>query len=192
MRQPEDGEIDLAALAAAISAHEDCWVDPDGGLLTQVLDACEMGQVDELAELIGELSCSIDAPGPDGDTALHLACLYGHVPCVELLLEKGAKAAVVNTDDGSTALHDAAASGHSDILKILLKEAPDMINHTDDDGDTPLHNAARGNHLDIVKILLEAGADPTILNMQHRTATRESDDKAVQDLLDQACSNWQG
>ena len=27
---------------------------------------------------------SIDQPVEDGDTALHLACLYGHLPCVQV------------------------------------------------------------------------------------------------------------
>lgn len=27
---------------------------------------------------------SIDVPVEDGDTLLHLACLYGHLPCVQV------------------------------------------------------------------------------------------------------------
>ena len=49
--------------------------------------------------------------GPDGDTALHLACLYGHLGCARALLDAGADADIINEEDGSTALHDAAAGG---------------------------------------------------------------------------------
>lgn len=48
--------------------------------------------------------------GPDNDTALHLAALYGHAECVRLLLEHGATASVPD-EDGGLALHDAAAGG---------------------------------------------------------------------------------
>lgn len=30
------------------------------------------------------LTGSIDEPVEDGDSALHLACLYGHLPCVQV------------------------------------------------------------------------------------------------------------
>ena len=53
--------------------------------------------------------------GPDGDTALHLSCLYGHLECARVLLDAGADADVVNEEDGSTALHDAAAGGYLEV-----------------------------------------------------------------------------
>jgi hypothetical protein len=54
------------------------WEDPsEGGVLTRVHAACEGGDADGLAGLLGTLSVGVDAKGQDGDTALHLACLYG-------------------------------------------------------------------------------------------------------------------
>lgn len=37
---------------------------------------------------IDNLNGSIDEPVEDGDTALHLACLYGHLPCVQVKKKK--------------------------------------------------------------------------------------------------------
>ena len=48
--------------------------------------------------------------GPEGDTLLHLACLYAHEECAQLLLANGADVTVVD-EDCSTVLHDAAAGG---------------------------------------------------------------------------------
>ena len=55
-------------------------------------------------------SCSIDTLGPEGDTLLHLACLYDSEACARLLLDHGA-CATVRDEDQSTSLHDASASG---------------------------------------------------------------------------------
>jgi ankyrin repeat protein len=59
----------------------------------------------------------ITLPGPDGDTALHVACLFGNLEVALVLVEHGKEAAVtnVNQQDGSTPLHDAAASGHVEV-----------------------------------------------------------------------------
>lgn len=35
-------------------------------------------------ECVDNLDGSIDEPVEDGDTALHLTCLYGHLPCVQV------------------------------------------------------------------------------------------------------------
>ena len=69
----------------------------------------------------------VNAPGPDGDTALNLACLYGHGRCVEVLLRYGADPTRVNEQDGSTVLHDAAAGGYLDICSVILAKAPELL-----------------------------------------------------------------
>lgn len=165
------------------------WQDPSGGTLTQLLQACEAGQVAPVQQLIAELPSpvTVDTPGPDGDTALHLAALYGRIECVQLLLESGADAGTVNQQDGSTVLHDAAAGGYLDICELVLARAqPDIVNTADEDGDQPLHNAARGNHLDVVRLLLAKGADPKARNQSGSTPAEEAEDSAVIELLGRA------
>lgn len=54
----------------------------------------------------------INVLGPEGDTLLHLSCLYAHEECAQLLLEHGADVTVVD-EDCSTVLHDAAAGGYA-------------------------------------------------------------------------------
>ena len=54
------------------------WEDPsEGNVLSSVMEACEDGNVDALDDLLGKLSVGVDEKGEEGDTALHLACLYG-------------------------------------------------------------------------------------------------------------------
>ncbi|PSN49741.1 hypothetical protein C0J52_08481 [Blattella germanica] len=87
-----------------------------------------------------------------GFTALHVACLFGHLLVVELLINSGAN---VNISDysGSTPLHYAAAKGHQNALLLLLHSGS-TINVCDNDGNTPLHLASNNGHEECVKALL--------------------------------------
>ncbi|PNH04538.1 BRCA1-associated RING domain protein 1 [Tetrabaena socialis] len=153
------------------------WEDPTGGPLTELLAACENGVPERVEELLRDFPGDVNTPGPDGDTALHLACLYGNAECVRALLSGGADANIVNSEDGSTALHDAAAGGYLDICEMVLAKAEAAIVHVADaDGDTPLHNAARGNHGGVVKLLLEKGASASVQNGEGNKPADEADD----------------
>ncbi|WOL15222.1 hypothetical protein Cni_G24003 [Canna indica] len=81
---------------------------------------------------------SIDEPVEDGDTVLHMSCLYGHFPCVQLILEVGAS------------LESRMKKGLFLFMMLVLE---------------PLHHAARGEHLDVVRLLPAAGASPNKTNM---------------------------
>ena len=146
----------------------DTWVDPSqGGVLGRVLEAAETGDENVLAVALPALSVSVDTTGPDGDTALHLASLYGHARCVEMLLGAGASVTVRDAD-GGTPLHDASAGGFEPIVRMLLAAcsgpdaAADAANARDGDGEAPLHMAARGGYPNVVRALLSAGARPDV------------------------------
>eukprot|EP00798_Chlamydomonas_sp_ICE-L_P027297 gene27297-4599_t len=92
----------------------------------------QTGEHESLLELLDQSSSNsnlvvdLNAPGPDGDCAIHLAALYGHMECAKLLIEGGADADTVNPEDGSTPLQDAAAGGYLDMMKLLHAKAPDI------------------------------------------------------------------
>jgi ankyrin repeat protein len=74
--------------------------------------AVEDSDASRAGELLTEVDASlIDTLGPEGDTLLHVACVYGHEDCVRLLLQHNASTSIVDEDNG-TVLHDAAASGY--------------------------------------------------------------------------------
>ncbi|XWS59605.1 hypothetical protein CRYUN_Cryun08bG0136500 [Craigia yunnanensis] len=99
---------------------------------------------------IDNLNGSIDEPVEDGDTALHLACLYGFLPCVQLLLERGANFEAKD-EDGAVPLHDACAGGGTN--GVCLKRMLDSVDAE-----------ARGEHVDVIWLLLANGASPTNTN----------------------------
>lgn len=107
----------------------------------------------------------INAKDKEGFTALSYAVIYEKKENVILLLQKGAKLDVVNSD-GETLLH-LAARGNSreslDISRLLLEYGVER-NDRDKKGNTPLMIAARNEDKQLVNLLLDNGADPNIPN----------------------------
>jgi ankyrin repeat protein len=170
------------------STDSEEWEDPsEGGILTLVFRAAEHGDEAELEQLLPSLSVSVNTPGADDDTPLHLASLYGHVGCARILLDAGAQPDLPD-EDGAIPLHDAAAGGYTELVELLLdRGAEASINAADSDGDTPLHNAARGGNIDVVRLLLQREADPTVKNNALKTpAGLVSGDTELHDFLTEA------
>ncbi|XP_031249488.1 poly [ADP-ribose] polymerase tankyrase-like [Pistacia vera] len=148
--------------------------------LRELAAAAQLGDVQALRLALDNLSGSIDEPVEDGDTALHLACLYGYVPCVQLLLERGANMEV-RDEDGAIPLHDASAGGFIEIVQFLINSANNtervkrMLETVDAEGDTPLHHAARGEHEDVIRLLLDSGASPTKANLYGKIPSELAD-----------------
>lgn len=181
----------LASAQLLDDDDDDAWADPTGGKLTEALEACENGAADRLSALLANLTVAdLEMPGPDGDTALHLAALYGHLDCVKLILEKGCQADAANEEDGSTAMHNAAAGGFLEMVQLLLeKSSAAAVNALDEDNETPLHTAARGGHGQIVKLLLDRGADASIKNASGHTPADEADDDDIIQMLQPAAAD---
>jgi len=76
----------------------------------------------ELDEMLAELAngAEVNARGPGGQTALHMACANGHEAIVKALLERGADAGAAN-DNGNTPGHYAAQRGQAACLKLCLE-----------------------------------------------------------------------
>ncbi|KAG0588087.1 hypothetical protein KC19_2G215000 [Ceratodon purpureus] len=135
-----------------------------------VMNAAEEGDAQALSSALANLASGVDCEGEDGDRPLHIACLYGHLSCVQILLAAGANIEV-RDEDGGLPLHDACAGGYREIVSMLLRAANSqeqvkrVLDSFDIDGDTPLHHAARGNHSDVVQLLLDSGANPKIQNL---------------------------
>jgi hypothetical protein len=181
----EDGDDDGGGDDGAMSEH-----------MRAVFRACDEDGDDFDAEtfeqtLAGALEVGepANAKNADGETALHLAALYGKVAYVEVLLRRGADPLATDESLG-TPLHDACASGHADVARALCDAARDagtlatLLKKVDEDQETPLHHAARGEHAEVVKYLIELGADKSAKSSVGATPSDlVEDDDSVRALL---------
>jgi ankyrin repeat protein len=115
----------------------------------------------------------VNAPEPDGSTALHWAAHQGDADAVDLLLRAGANAGAANRY-GATPLALAAANGHAAVVERLLKSGADP-NTTSPGGETVLMTAARAGRLDAVRVLLaHQGTAPSRSGRHEGTAPSRS------------------
>ena len=103
-----------------------------------------------------EQKADVNAPLPDGTTALHWAVETDDLATVDLLIQAGAN---VKAQDryGITPLYFACTNGNAAIIRKLLKAGADP-NAPGAGGETMLMAAVRANSLDAVKALLQNGA----------------------------------
>ncbi|KAK2186580.1 hypothetical protein NP493_195g04033 [Ridgeia piscesae] len=127
-------------------------------------------------------SPDLDTLATTGESALHMACKYGHVTCVQRLLQCGATVNI-RSDDASedtplkTAVtcftltdSDTARNTYLHIVKELLEHGTDVnmidaaagcdVNAASRSGYSPLYVSVQDNNLTAVLDLLQAGADP--------------------------------
>jgi|SRR5579871_1466762 len=120
-------------------------------------DAAEHQDWGALRTLIQQ-HADLNAPQPDGTTALEWAAHWNDLDTVKLLLKAGADVNRANRY-GVTPLSEAAGLGNADVLEALLAAGADPKTLTTTDGETVLMTAARAGNLEGVKVLLAHGAD---------------------------------
>jgi ankyrin repeat protein len=98
-----------------------------------------------------------------GETALRLACEWGHTPAVRLLLDRGADPMIARDTD-EPLLEGASWRGYHEVVRLLLGHhgVKGTINHRDQSGRTALWQACFYGRDWLVRALLESGADSTI------------------------------
>ncbi|XP_033124694.1 ankyrin repeat domain-containing protein 6-like isoform X4 [Anneissia japonica] len=73
----------------------------------------------QVVDTLIQMGADLELQTKERATALHLACLNGHLKCTRLLI-KGNADIDLQTNDGDTALHLAAYNGHASTLELLL------------------------------------------------------------------------
>jgi len=98
----------------------------------------------------------VNAPEPDGTTALHWAVRADDVETTDRLLKAGANVKTPNRY-GITPLYLASVNGNALMIDRLLKAGADA-NSVSNEGETALMTVARTGNVDAAKVLLANGA----------------------------------
>ncbi|KAI9781442.1 MAG: hypothetical protein M1839_006036 [Geoglossum umbratile] len=101
-------------------------------------------------------------------TALHSACLFGHVSVVEMLLRRNANVHAATTKQW-TALHGAAWTGQIECVKILLEKGANAF-ETTEFGWMPFHCAASRGKTSVVRLFLELGMPVDTLTTKQKSS----------------------
>ena len=128
-----------------------------------IWDAAISGDVAALTAALDADPETLNAPGPGGWPALHLAGHFGHLECVELLLARGADIQLRSANEMQNLATHATASGRvpearAAILKRLL-DAGIPVDATQHGGFTALHSACQNEDQAVIELLLARGAD---------------------------------
>ena len=129
----------------------------------------------------------VNAPQPDGTTALHWAVREDDLETADLLIRAGANVKAANRF-GATPLSLAATNGNAAMIEKLLKAGEDANAVVSESGDTVLMLAARTGKPDAVAMLLNHGADVNKTNATGQTAlmwaASQRNSAAVQVLIE--------
>ena len=129
-----------------------------GGAELTLVDAVKAGNVSAVRAMLTTPAgkAAVNAPEPDGTTALHWATRADEVAIARLLVGAGANANAANRY-GVTPLSLAADNASGDLVEVLLKAGADAKTQVKD-GETVLMAAARTGSPKAVQLLIDAGA----------------------------------
>lgn len=131
----------------------------------QLFEAARAGDVHRLGALLDEHPEKLHARAkPYEWSLLHYAAHNGHLPVVDLLLQRGLDVNTREQGDNTYAMHWAAAAGHIDVVRRLADAGGDVIGHGDDHElevigwATCWHGADDDTHRAVADFLVGRGA----------------------------------
>jgi uncharacterized protein len=139
----------IILLASAVTAHA------NGRARAAIADAAEQQDRSKIKALLQQRT-DVNAPQPDGMTALLWAAYHDDRETADLLMRAGADVKAANRY-GVTALSLACTNGNDALVSTLLKAGADP-NGILPGGETPLMTAARTGAVAAVRALVSAGA----------------------------------
>ncbi|HLI83263.1 MAG TPA: ankyrin repeat domain-containing protein [Bryobacteraceae bacterium] len=133
-----------------------------------VADAAQNGDIGTVRALLRQKT-DVNAPQPDGATAIQWAAHRDDLEMADLLIAAGANVKLANRE-GVTPLWLAAQNGSPQMIEKLVAAGAD-VNERDPNGETPLMMASRNGNVAAIKVLLDHGADVNLKeNLRGTTA----------------------
>lgn len=131
-----------------------------------LLDAASKGDIDAFRRQLAWSSKSAPQPSVQGNTALHIAAIFGHL---DILKEyKDSSLLRVKNKIGQTPAILAALNGHCDVVKYCFDTNPETVLDKDNLGQTPLLAAIEYNHVQVAELCI--ASDQTLRDPDNHQA----------------------
>ena len=159
--------------------------------------AVHIEDLDQIQRNLYWAAADVNQPGPDGQTALHVAAQKGSLVIVKMLLDQGADTEVLNKQghtplasalfarnplvadyllkrqaslDPDALLREAVLLGGADrdVVDFLVKQGA-SLDSPDAEGNTPLHLAILKGRRVVAKYLIQKGANIDSIDQSGRT-----------------------
>ena len=146
----------MASIADEAAAPAAAPFDPEHG--EELLLCARYGDLDDMNWYLTTGRVPVDFRNASNGTALHYACVNGHLACVEALLAQGA--AHLPNLNNNTPLHWAVQQKHVHVVRALCAHTPDYVDvlFKNGFGKSALTVGFGVEDTDIVKVLLEHGS----------------------------------
>lgn len=134
-------------------------------ILLLFIKACEEGNLG-IAKTLCSNTNVVNSSDTEGNTPLHIACMYKHLELVRFLTEDRQCNQSVKNQRGELPIHIACCREQGSPLEMIqLVSTKSNVNAQTVLGDTPLHFACHSGALEVVKFLTEqCQSDQTIQN----------------------------
>ena len=120
---------------------------------------CKNGHKDILKYLMPTSSNSLSIRDEDGNTLIHITCLYGQFSCFEYLVQIEQLSPIdLRNNNQQTPLHLACIKGNLAIVEYLLSRKLCKPNTCDCNGLTPMAYAL--DNVPLIRVLIMYGANP--------------------------------
>lgn len=161
---------------------------PTPAPLSELVSACQIGDLAKVEELVNSGKFSATEPGDDGIYPLHWAAINNRITVCKFLLDKGAQVDAKGGDLQATPLHWAARGGLVYIVHLLLQYGADPL-RTDSQGFNALLLGVHSSNVLLVIYLLHQEIPVDTTDPDGRTslhwAAYQGDGLTVDSLL-----NW--
>ena len=157
----QDGQTELTRILLdkgldleAVTANQNVWNLSVTKHATPLLLAVHKGRTQTVQFLISR-GANVQAANYDGDQSIHIACYYGYLPLVKILLDAGVDIETRDSGHNETPLLKAASTGKTDVVRYLLQRGADTRAETDFGRNALVHCQLheKGKHGETVRVI---------------------------------------
>lgn len=160
---------------ASISSVQQQKFDPEHG--EELLLCARYGDLEDMEWYLTHGNVPVDFQNESNATALHYACVNGHLDCVKALLKRGASH--LPNINNNTPLHWAVQQKHALVVEALCNHSPGYVDvlFKNGFGKSALTVGFSTEDTGIVKTLLEHGSAAALESSRTRKKTTSSSTK---------------